>query len=213
MSKIADYSDPVTVEQLDATLRAGGFDGVFHYLAGNFARRIEDASVVAGIRSAGWPQLGISVPTLGAVDGAADTARVSNVYGFGAGFRLVLDIEPIEFDADPAGWSAAADRWCAAVAAAGLSPGVYGVDRTVAVPPRPPQRRGLGRRRRARHRTPGLESGRSAPAWPGGEPERRDLLPTGSARRDGGVRLDARDRRNGGAARLRPAGTSRRPGT
>jgi hypothetical protein len=130
--KLGDYSDPVTVQQLDAALRAGGFDGVFHYLAGNNARRIEDPAVVAGIRDRGWPQAGISVPTVGSVDGAADARRTRDVYGFGDGFQLYLDIEPGDFDADPDRWPAAANRWCDAVRAAGLSPGVYGVDRTVA---------------------------------------------------------------------------------
>jgi hypothetical protein len=129
--KLADYSDVVTVQQLDAALRAGGFQGVFHYLAGNNARRIEDPAVVAGIRDRGWPQAGISVPTVNAVDGAADARRTREVYRFGDGFQLYLDIEPAEFDADPVRWPAAANRWCDAVRAARLSPGVYGVDRTV----------------------------------------------------------------------------------
>lgn len=130
--KIADYSDEVTGAQLDFALRAGGFEAVMHYLGGAIARRIEDPAVVADIRARGWPQMGIDVPRLQTVDGAAFAARVRSVYGFGDGFGVWLDIEPSEFDADPAGWAAAADRWCDACRAAGLSPGPYGVDRTVA---------------------------------------------------------------------------------
>ncbi len=132
MGRLADYSDRVTVEQLDGALRAAGCDGVWHYLCGDFARRLEDPAVVAGIRARGWSQGGISVPSLGQVTGSADAARVRAVYGFGGGFRLALDIEPDEFRADPRGWAAAADRWCDQVRAAGLSPGVYGVDITCA---------------------------------------------------------------------------------
>ena len=57
--KLADYSSAVTVDQLDAALRAGGFEGVFHYTSGSFARRIESVEVVEGIRARGWPQLAI----------------------------------------------------------------------------------------------------------------------------------------------------------
>jgi len=129
--KLADYSQVVTVDQLDAALRAGGFEGVFHYTSGSFALRLEDPAVVAGIRARGWPQLAIDVPHLVDVDGAA-AARAAIAYGFPAGALLALDIEPGPYRADPAGWAAAADRWCPAVRAAGLSPVVYGVDETVA---------------------------------------------------------------------------------
>src|SRR2546430_2584948 len=129
--KLGDYSDPVTVQQLDAALRAGSFEGVFHYLAGNNALRIEDAAVVAGIRDRGWPQAGISLPTVDSVDGAADARRARDVSHFGDGFQLYLDIEPGDFNQAPDRWPAAANRWCDGVGAAGLSPGVYGVDRTV----------------------------------------------------------------------------------
>lgn len=129
--KLADYSQAVTVDQLDAALRAGAFGGVFHYVHGSFARRLEDPAVVAGIRARGWPQLAIDVPHLVDVDGAA-AARAAIAYGYPAGALLGLDVEAGEFDVDPAGWTAAADRWCPAVRAAGLSPGVYGPDRAVA---------------------------------------------------------------------------------
>src|SRR5690348_5325084 len=132
--KLADYSQAVTADQLDAALRAGGFEGVFHYVAGSpgWVRRIELPSVVAAIRTRGWPQIGIDIPTLARIDGAAAAARARDVYGFGPGFRLALDIEPSLFEQDRAGWAAAADRWCDQVRAAGLSPGVYGTDATVA---------------------------------------------------------------------------------
>jgi hypothetical protein len=133
--KLADYSQAVTVDQLDAALRAGGFEGVFHYLAGTpgFALRIEDPQVVDGIRSRGWPQLGIDIPRTPAdVAGAATAGRASQVYGFGPGLRIFLDIEPAQFNLDPVGWPSAADRWCDEIRAAGFSPGVYGTDVTVA---------------------------------------------------------------------------------
>lgn len=133
--KLADYSQAVSAPQLDFGLRAGGFEGVFHYLAGTagWALRIEDPAVVAGIRERGWPQLGIDIPRSPAdVDGAATAARVAQVYGFGPGLRLGLDVEPSRFVLDPAGWTAAADRWCDQVRAAGFSPGPYGTDVTVA---------------------------------------------------------------------------------
>jgi len=129
--RLADYSSEVTVDQLDAALRAGGFEGVFHYTSGGFAQRLELPAVVAGIRERGWPQLAIDVPHLAQVDGAA-AARAAIAYGYPAGARLALDVEAAEFDADPAGWRAAADRWCPAVRAAGLRPGVYGPDRALA---------------------------------------------------------------------------------
>lgn len=133
--KVADYSDQVTVDQLDAALRAGGFEAVLHYVAGTpgWALRIEDPAVVAGIRAKGWPQMGIDIPFSPAdVDGAATAARAAQVYGCAAGFRLWLDIEPSRWELDKPGWIAAADRWCDDVRAAGFSPGVYGVDETVA---------------------------------------------------------------------------------
>ena len=129
--KLADYSQAVSVEQLDGALRAGGFEGVFHYVHGSFARRLEVLDVVEGIRARDWPQLAIDVPRLVDVDGAA-AARAAIAYGYPAGALLALDVEAAEFDADPAGWTAAADRWCPAVRTAGLSPGVYGPDRALA---------------------------------------------------------------------------------
>lgn len=133
--KLADYSQQVTAPQLDFGLRAGGFEGVFHYLAGTpgFALRIETPEVVKGIRERGWPQLGIDIPRLPAnVDGAAVATRAAQLYGFGAGLRIYLDIEPAQYRIDPGSWPGAADRWCDAVRAAGFSPGVYGVDDTLA---------------------------------------------------------------------------------
>lgn len=133
--KLADYSQRVTVDQLDAALRAGGFDGVFHYLAGTdgFALRIEDPAVVAGIRAKGWPQAGIDIPRdPPLVNGAAAAARAKGMYGCPPGFEIYLDIEPARFVLDPAGWARAADVWCDDVRHEGLSPGVYGVDETLA---------------------------------------------------------------------------------
>lgn len=129
--KIADYSAAVTVDQLDRALRAGGFEAVFHYTSGSFARRIETRGVVAGIKALGWPQLGIDVPTLVTINGGS-AADAAIAFGFPQGSRLALDIEPAEFDVEPGGWARAADAWCNAVRAKGLMPGVYGVDRTVA---------------------------------------------------------------------------------
>jgi hypothetical protein len=122
---------------LDAALRAGGFEGVFHYLAGTsgYVRRIETATVVAGIRAKGWPQAGIDLPYSPAnCNGAAAAARARDTYGFrpGTGFQIYLDIEPSRFQADPGGWPGAADRWCDQIRAAGFVPGVYGVDATLA---------------------------------------------------------------------------------
>jgi hypothetical protein len=132
--KLADYSQEVTVDQLDGALRAGGVEGVFHYLAGThgFALRIETPEVVKGIRARGWRQLGIDIPTLDFVDGEAAARRTGEVYGFGPGFRLALDIEPAQFALDPAGWVTTADGWCGKVRSHGYSPGVYGTDATVA---------------------------------------------------------------------------------
>ena len=133
--RIGDYSQRVTADQLDAALRAGGFDGVSHYMAGTlgFALRIEDPAIVAEIRGKGWPQLGIDIPfSPSNVDGEATATRVAQVYGFGPGLGIGLDIEPVRFVLDPAAWAAASDRWCDQVRAAGFSPGVYGTDPTVA---------------------------------------------------------------------------------
>lgn len=128
----ADYSQRVTSAQLVDALRASGSDGVLHYLGGDNALRLELVSVVQDVREQGWPQMGISVPRLATVSGRLDVYQASNVYGFGPGFRLWLDVEPEEFDLDPAGWAVAADGWCDDVRAGNMSPGVYGVDRTVA---------------------------------------------------------------------------------
>lgn len=130
--KLADYSAVVTYQELDAALAAGGFEGVFHYLGDDFALREEDPLLVAYIRARGWPQAGIFVPSLQAVNGAADAQRALFTYGFPQSSPHFLDIEPGEFAADPAGWANAADAWCDAMRAAGLSPGVYGTDLTVA---------------------------------------------------------------------------------
>jgi hypothetical protein len=134
--RIADYSQSVTVDQLDAALLAGGFEAVFHYLAGTpgFVLRIEDPAVVAGIREKGWPQLGIDVPRLPPdVDGAATAERARQLYGCPPGFEIYLDIEPAQFVLDRAGWPPAADRWSDGIRAAGYVPGIYGTDETVAV--------------------------------------------------------------------------------
>ena len=133
--KLADYSQVVTADQLDKALRAGGFDGVFHYLAGTpgFALRIEHPAVVSSIRKLGWPQAGIDIPRSPAdVDGEATAVRARDVYGCLPGFRIFLDIEPLNFDADRFAWPLAADRWCDQIRAAGMSPGIYGTDDTVA---------------------------------------------------------------------------------
>jgi len=130
--KFADYSQVVTADQLDAALRAGAFEAVCHYLGGDFALRVEDPRIVADIRARNWPQMGIFVPLLGSVNGAADAQGAISTYGVPRGSLHWLDIEPMEFDQDPSGWAAAADRWCDEMRAAQLSPGVYGVDRTVA---------------------------------------------------------------------------------
>lgn len=130
--KLADYSQVVTVDELDGALHAGGFDGVFHYLGDDFAFREEDPLIVAGIRARGWAQGGIFVPSLARVAGAGDAQRQLSTYGYPVGSVAVLDIEPIEFDQDPVDWANAADGWCVAIRAAGLRPWVYGVDRTVA---------------------------------------------------------------------------------
>ena len=130
--KLADYSQVVTADQLDVALRAGGFEGVFHYTSGSLARRLELPAVVADIRGRGWPQLAIDVPHLATVDGDGAARVATDAYGFPAGALIALDIEPDEFRADPAGWAAAADGWCEGVRARRLSPGVYGVDATVA---------------------------------------------------------------------------------
>ena len=133
MSKLADYSQLVTVAQLDAALRAGEFEGVFHYLGGDDALRVEEPAVVEGIAELGWEQAGIFVPGRpSSVNGAADAARAAEVYGWGPGRRLYLDIEPDVFELDPVGWARAADGWCHQVRAAGYSPGGYGTDETLA---------------------------------------------------------------------------------
>lgn len=132
--RLADYSQPVTVDQLDAALRQGSFEGVFHYLSGTpgYVLRVEDPTVVAGIRARGWQQAGIDLPyASSSADGAA-FASVARSYGFPPSSRMYLDIEPDRFAVAPASWPAAANRWCDAVRAAGLSPGIYGTDATVA---------------------------------------------------------------------------------
>jgi hypothetical protein len=128
---VADYSQDVESDQLDQALRLGGFDAVMHYLSGANALRLASPLVVQQIRDMGWRQAGIDVPLLTTIDGEF-AARMARAYGFGPGFRLYLDIEPDEFARDPGSWPAAADAWCDAVRAAGMSPGVYGNDVTVA---------------------------------------------------------------------------------
>lgn len=132
--KLADYSDRVTADQLDTALRQGGFEGVFHYLKGTpgFVIRLELADVVASIRLRGWPQAGIDVPFNPADADGAGMADTAAAYGFPAGSRLYLDIEPGRFALTPLTWAVAADAWCDAVRAGGFSPGVYGTDTTVA---------------------------------------------------------------------------------
>lgn len=135
MSKLADYSQTVTVDQLDAALRAGGFEGVFHYLAGTpgFALRIEDPAIVEGIRARGWPQAGIDIPRDPInVDGAGTGVRARDAYGCPPGTEIYLDIEPARFAIDPASWPRAADGWCDAIRETGFVPGVYGTDATIA---------------------------------------------------------------------------------
>lgn len=132
MSEIyADYSQPVTVTELDGALRSAGANGVWHYVHGNNARRVEFPAVVKGMASLGWKQAGIDVPTLDQVDGAAAVAAMA-ACGLGPGYILALDIEPSEFDAFPNAWPGAADEWCDAVRAAGYRPVVYGTDVTLA---------------------------------------------------------------------------------
>lgn len=130
--KFADYSDVTSAGQIDAMLRAGAFNGIAHYIAGNNARRRELPSVVQAVRQLGWPQMGISVPTIGFVNGAQDAEIASNDYRMPAGAIIWLDIEPTEFDSAPNAWPTEADRWCDGIRAGGYSPGIYGVDRTVA---------------------------------------------------------------------------------
>lgn len=129
--KLADYSDAVTVNDLDAELRANAFDGVFHYVHGNDALRIESVAVVGGIRAKGWQQGGIDVPTIAGLDPHGMVAAME-AYGFLAGSVAVLDLEPAEFDLHPAAWVTAADFWQRVVRAGGYSPWGYGVDRTCA---------------------------------------------------------------------------------
>lgn len=132
MERHADYSQVVTVAQLDGALHAGAFDAVWHYIGDDFARREEDPDVVAGIRALGWPQGAIVVVRApSSVDPVGDIARLRN-YGFPPGARLLLDIEPTVFDQDPVGWANAANQWALVVRAGAYSPVVYGVDRTVA---------------------------------------------------------------------------------
>lgn len=133
--RLADYSQTVTVDQLDAALRAGQFEGVAHYMAGTpgWVIRIEDPAVVDGIRTRGWPQFGIDVPRSPSdVNGAATAVVLAQTYGCPAGFVVYLDVEPVVFALDAAGWAAAADRWCDDIRTAGFSPGPYGNDATVA---------------------------------------------------------------------------------
>lgn len=132
VSSFADYSADTNVEQLDAALRAAGVDGVTHYISGLFARRVESPAIVNMMRALLWPQMGISVPTLGTVNGAYDASRARDVYGFPAGSIMWLDIEPTQFRSAPLAWAARADEWCGEVRVAGYVPGVYGTDDTVA---------------------------------------------------------------------------------
>lgn len=132
MIAFADYSQVTTAGQIHAALLQGGLDGVTHYLAGNNALRIEDPQVVREVRALGWPQMGISVPTLGSVNGAVDAGRARDSYGCPPGMIYWLDVEPSEFAADPTGWAVAADRWCDDVRVGGYAPGIYGTDPTVA---------------------------------------------------------------------------------
>lgn len=132
-SELADYSDQVTVPQLDSALRQLGFDGgVWHYIHGNFAFRIETPDVVNGIRALGWAQGGIDVPTLDTVSGVS-MAAAARAYGFPSGAKMLLDIEPVEFNAAPAFWQAAADAWCDDIRHEGYVPVVYGTDTTLLV--------------------------------------------------------------------------------
>lgn len=128
--RLADYSQVVTPDQLDFALRAGGFDGVWHYTSGLFARRREDPAVVAEIRLRGWPQGAIDVPTLGTCSGV-DAAGHAVEYGYPPGSVILLDVEPAEFKANPGLWAAAAARWCDWIRDVGFTPAVYGTDATL----------------------------------------------------------------------------------
>ncbi len=130
--KLADYSDVVTTAKLDGALRAGNFEGVFHYLGDDFALREENPDVVADIRALGWPQAGIFVVRAPSSVSASGDVMRARAYGFPPGSELYLDVEPGVFDLDPSGWAWACDAWAPAIRAAGYVAGVYGVDRTVA---------------------------------------------------------------------------------
>lgn len=132
--KLADYSDRVTADQLDAALHQGSFEGVFHYLKGTpgFVLRIETLDVVAAVRARGWAQAGIDVPFNPSDANGGAMAQTAISYGFPAGSRMYLDIEPGRFAVTPNAWPSAADAWCDGVRAGGFSPGVYGTDATVA---------------------------------------------------------------------------------
>jgi hypothetical protein len=129
--RFLDYSNPTTIGQVDAAIRAARASGVCHYMSGNFARRLEQTDIVTGIREIGWPQMGIDVPTLSAVNGAKAAAIARDIYGHHG--RFALDIEPDEFRANPQAWKVAANQWCEDVHNAGLIPGIYGTDETVAL--------------------------------------------------------------------------------
>jgi hypothetical protein len=130
--KAADYSQVVTAAELDAALRSGGFQSVWHYVGDDFALREEDPNVVADIRSRGWPQGGIFVVRApSSVNAAADVQR-ARAYGFPPGSKLALDVEPSVFDQDRTGWARACDAWAPGIRAGGYLAVIYGVDRTVA---------------------------------------------------------------------------------
>src|SRR5215470_16917893 len=129
MIKFLDYSDAITVDQLDAILRESGAQGVAQYLGGDFALRPESPSVIAGIQARGWPVMGIWVSSVagrsGSVD-AASCATAARTAQLPAGRFVAVDIEPDIFSQFPAASVTYADAFNDTIRGAGYSPVVYG---------------------------------------------------------------------------------------
>lgn len=121
-----DAAFPQSVPQMVAALQHEQAGGFAYYIGGNFALHAWDVATVDGVRTAGFPGLGIYVSTVVGRSGAADgqdAARLQAVYG--ADRFCCWDLEPGVYRANPDLALRYGVEWSAVVAAAGFLPVLY----------------------------------------------------------------------------------------